>query len=306
MTTARSRPALRLAIASDVDLATAIDAFLSQPDLAPTTRAKYRQTLAIVEDELGDGALGRIPAHLTLVPPVNVRDDRLGEALAVLRKAAVATWPFTLSLGPPATFLPDGPTVYLAAGGAEVGVLRDRVFVDPLARSLTWPFVPHVTLADDADPDRIASALVALAGYRVEVTFSRVHLLREGPGRIWTPIADAGFAAPVVIGRGGLPVELSVTQAVDPDAARLGPAPLVVTARVEGAVAGYAEGWCRGRAAHMSRLVVADDARHLGIGRHLLAAFRSEAAELGVPVRHAPGATARGRVIYAKVGIDPV
>ena len=30
------------------------------------------------------------------------------------------------------------------------------------------------------------------------------------------------------------------------------------------------------------------------------------AAELGVPVRHAPGATARGRVIYAKVGIDPV
>jgi len=50
----RSRPALRVAIASDVDLATAIDAFLSQPDLAPTTRAKYRQTLTVVEDELGD------------------------------------------------------------------------------------------------------------------------------------------------------------------------------------------------------------------------------------------------------------
>jgi hypothetical protein len=38
--TARSRPALRLAAASAVDLAAAIDTFLSQPDLAPTTRAK--------------------------------------------------------------------------------------------------------------------------------------------------------------------------------------------------------------------------------------------------------------------------
>jgi len=37
-----------------VDLAAAIDAFLSQPDLAPTPRAKYRQTLTVVEDELGD------------------------------------------------------------------------------------------------------------------------------------------------------------------------------------------------------------------------------------------------------------
>jgi hypothetical protein len=43
-----------LSVASGVDLATAIDAFLSQPELAPTTRAKYRQTLMVVEDELGD------------------------------------------------------------------------------------------------------------------------------------------------------------------------------------------------------------------------------------------------------------
>ena len=54
MTTASSRPALRLAATSAVDLAAAIDAFLSQPDLAATTRVKYRQTLAVVEDELGD------------------------------------------------------------------------------------------------------------------------------------------------------------------------------------------------------------------------------------------------------------
>ena len=235
---------------------------------------------------LGDGALGRIPAHLTLVPPVNVREDRLGEARAVLRRAATATRPFTLSLGPPATFLPDNPTLHLAVSDdTVVRALRERVFVDPLARSLTWPFVPHVTLADEARPDRIEAALTALADYRVDVTFSRVHLLREGPGRIWAPIADAAFSPQVVIGRGGLPVELTVTEFVDPEAAALmrvdGTVHLVVTARSEGTVAGCVEGWCRDGKAHVSSLVVADGQLPLSVGRHLLAAFRSEAAERG-------------------------
>ena len=230
---------------------------------------------------LGDGTLGRMPAHLTLVPPVNVREDRLGEALAVLRRAAAATRPFTLTLGPPATFLPDNPTLYLRVAG-EVQALRDRVFVDPLARPLTWPFVPHVTLADEAQPDRIAAALEALAEYAVDVTFDRVHLLREGPGRAWAPIADAMFAPPAVIGRGGLPVEITVTETVDPEAQALADGfPLVVTARTDGVVAGYAEGWCRPPAAHLWALIVVKEHAYLGVGDHLVAAFRSAAAERG-------------------------
>ena len=54
MTAARSRPALHLTVSWGVDVAAAIDAFLSQPDLASTTRAKYRQTLMVLEDGLGD------------------------------------------------------------------------------------------------------------------------------------------------------------------------------------------------------------------------------------------------------------
>ena len=66
---------------------------------------------------VGDGALGRIPAHLTLVPPVNVREDRLDDAVAVLRRAAAAAAPFEVDLGPPATFLPINPVLYLALAG---------------------------------------------------------------------------------------------------------------------------------------------------------------------------------------------
>lgn len=238
---------------------------------------------------VGDGALGRIPAHLTLVPPVNVREDRLGQALAVLRQAAAATRPFTVTLGPPASFLPDNPTLHLAVGDdAPVRALRERVFVDPLARSLTWPFVPHVTLADEAPPDRIHAALVALGDYRVEARFTCVHLLREGPGRIWAPIADAPFAASAVVGRGGLPLELAVSQRLDPEAAALVRSePLVVTARAGGRVAGYAEGRCGPDGdAWLDTVVVDPEYEHLEVGRHLVAAFRSESAARGCALRY--------------------
>jgi 2'-5' RNA ligase len=145
---------------------------------------------------LGDGSLGRIPAHLTLVPPVNVREDDMPGALGVLRQAAAQTRPLDLRLGPATTFLPATPVVYLAVDGdvAALHALRGRVFHPPLERPLTLPFVPHVTLADDFDPNRIPAAVAALADYVVDVRFEAVHVLEEGRGRVWRPVADAPFS----------------------------------------------------------------------------------------------------------------
>jgi 2'-5' RNA ligase len=144
---------------------------------------------------LGDGALGRIPAHLTLVPPVNVADDDLPAAFDVLREAARETRPLNLRLGPATTFHPDTPVVYLAVGGDVDGLhgLRDRVFRSPLERTLSRAFVPHVTVADEIDPGRIPAAVAALADYVVDVTFDGVQLLEEGRGRVWRAIADTRF-----------------------------------------------------------------------------------------------------------------
>ena len=103
---------------------------------------------------LGDRTLGRVPAHITLVPPVNVKEADLGRALAVLRAgAAAAPRVLRLRLGAPTSFLPANPVLYLPVDGdlealAALAALRDRVMVPPLARPLAWPFVPHVTLAD--------------------------------------------------------------------------------------------------------------------------------------------------------------
>jgi len=247
----------------------------------------------------GDGTLGRVPPHCTLVSPVNVRADRMPDVLALLRSAAAATRPLRVRLGPPTTFLPDNPVLYLPLdeGGAEVRALRDRVFREPLARPHTWPYVPHVTVADEADPQRIAAAQVALSEYRTDVVFDRVHLLQEGPGRVWVPIADFGLRPPAVVGRGGLPVELWVSTVLDPAATEfswrewqvlgltelgspLPPERLAISARRDDEVAGVATGWARAGVAQLASLVVATGDRGQGIGSRLLASFESTAASM--------------------------
>jgi GNAT superfamily N-acetyltransferase len=148
--------------------------------------------------------------------------------------------------------------------------------------------VPHATLADEMDPARIPATLSTLAAYRAEVTIDRVHLLREGRGRVWRAVADAPFAPPAVIGRGGLPVEITETELVDPVAQLLlpgaaspdpdRPGTWALTARREGCVVGVAHGAVVGDRMEVEALVVAPPHRRQGIGGHLRAALVDLAA----------------------------
>ena len=237
---------------------------------------------------LGDGGLGRVAPHVTLVTPVNVPAASLGDALAVLRSAAATAAPLRLELGPATTFHPVTPVVFLAVGGDldDLESLRERVLRPPLARATSHPFVPHVTVADDMAPERIPAAVAALADYRTEVTVDRLHLLRETPGRIWRPTADVPFGAPAVVGRGGLPLELTTSRLVDPVTAAtlLAHARLdevgvgddterwAVTARRDGEPVGAACGVVVGDRLEVEVLVVAPEHRGQGVGRHLRAA----------------------------------
>ncbi len=222
----------------------------------------------------GDPALGRIQSHITLVPPVNVRQEDLPAALTRLRAAAAAArGPLELVLGPPSTFMPVNPVLYLEVGGPDLDAVhrvRDRAFAFPLERHLTWPFVPHVTVADGLAPDRIEAALVALADFTLPVTMDRAHLLQEGEQRIWHPLADCPLGPPDVVGRGGFELELTTSELLDPEAAAfftevadrradLGSPPYVV-ARHRWEVVGVAGA--------LSTVVAADHRNH-GVADHL-------------------------------------
>jgi 2'-5' RNA ligase len=248
---------------------------------------------------LGDRARRRIPPHLTLVPPVNVRDEHLPTALSVLRRAANNTRPLELTIGPPHSFLPDNPTIFLMVDGSgadALQALRDRVFVPPLERALTWPFVPHVTIAETFDDRRVDAAVEAIGSYRNDVVFDRIHLLREirthDHHRRWEPVADYPFRPRAVIGRGGLALELTISRLADPEAAAFERTewadplthdvpqlaePLVVVGRRDGRVVGVARGWRGAGITECTSVIVGTAHRGQGMARHLQLALGAEA-----------------------------
>lgn len=239
---------------------------------------------------LGDETTERIPAHLTLVPPVNLPESELPSALEVLRSAASTTAAFGGRLGPASTFWPSSPVVMLPCtdGAERVVSLRNSVFRPPLVRPLSWPYVPHVTLAPEVPTERIAGMVEAVGGFSCSVTFGSLHLLTQAKDLTWAPLASFDLVGtPLVIGRGGLELELVVGERPDPQAAAwaagagLAERPFSVSARRERAVVGIATGVTRGADATVSCLAVDRAVRRQGIGTHLLAAVGSLAAERG-------------------------
>ncbi|MGA3218788.1 MAG: 2'-5' RNA ligase family protein [Acidimicrobiales bacterium] len=275
---------------------------------------------------LGDRSLGRIAPHLTLVPPVNVRSEGLGDALAVLRKAASGqAGALELDLGPAGTFVPVNPVVFLDVSGPGLEALarlHRAVSAGPLLRAERWPWRPHVTLCDEAPVERAVAAAAVLAEYRAAVSFDRLVMLEEGDRR-WRPLADASLGPAAVVGRGGLELEITEGRLLGPDgramferqpegAAALGTMPagggiavppvagvtggqgvhqVVLTGRRDGGVVGvaaaWAEAWPGGRA-HV--LVLVDtQCRRQGTGRALLVGLEASLRRRGWAMERVQG-----------------
>lgn len=148
---------------------------------------------------LGDEALHRVPPHITLVPPINVREEDLPAAFDVLHEAAGRCPVLELIVGPVASFVPVNPVSYLAVSGAPAAMshlvgLRDALLTGPLERPEDWPFVPHVTVATGLPEERLAAGVLALSQFVVQVAFERVHVLAEEPDHVWKPVTDAPLA----------------------------------------------------------------------------------------------------------------
>jgi 2'-5' RNA ligase len=251
---------------------------------------------------LGDTALGAVPPHVTLVPPFNVRAEDLGAALQVIRRAANdQTGPIAVELGPVTTFMPASPVVYLAVGGSDLdrlARLRQAVVAGPMLRPDHWPWVPHVTLTDDAPADRIEAALAALFSYRAATVFDRVVLLEEREHR-WQPLADACLGRAAVVGRGGLELEIVEGRVLGPDVMAMAggaeaaflaaldtvPAPstVVLTGRRLGEVVGVATAWQDGEVGGTVEVcvLVEESSRRQGVGRALLHALHASVQQLG-------------------------
>lgn len=251
----------------------------------------------------------RIVPHVTLVPPFNTRDDSLSELRGVLRSVASATRPFDLRLGPAASFAPKNATLHLAVGGdaeslAELRALRERVRTGPMGRPDRHPFVPHLTLRRGVD-DTVAHVAADVMSGHLEWTADRVHLLEQvhdGAVTVWRPLAEEPFGGPVVVGRGGVELHLrtiTIAEERDPDGVRVDPVDdphpgrrLVVVAEPPGApgrIIGRAHGRIGASTARLDRLEVLPHERGVGVARHVVARWCTDAASVGVDVVVADG-----------------
>ena len=263
---------------------------------------------------LGGAELGRIPPHVTLVAPVNVRAGEVDEVATAVAGLAARSRPFSVTLGPPATFAPDRGVLLLRVGGGdeELGALHGAASVGPLAwppTRPTRPFVPHVTLASRMPPEQLTAGERLLAGYVRPATLTAVHLLEQvadAPGRPWRTRLSALLGGRSVVGRGGIELDVTVSDALATDEtawaattwddvarAAYGPswrrdAPFAVVARERGGdrsrsgpVVGVATGEIRGATCFLERLVVDPSRRGEGIGSHLLRHVEKLAAERG-------------------------
>lgn len=261
--------------------------------MALLVRGELAAQLDGVRRACGDPAVDQVAPHVTVIPPINVAEGDLPAAGELLERVAVQQ-PAALEvlLGPAATFQPASPVCYFAVTGDDAPLIEQlhrSLRTGPLERPDVWPFVPHLTIAVDVDAPRAAAICQALDRWQVPVRFGAVHLLEErrAEGRPvrWEPIAEAAFGAPVVVGRGGIEVELRVLSVAPP---AWTDDDWVIVARVGGIDVGVA----RGRSHRLDELVVDEAHRGLGIGGRLLRAVEDHMRSRGGERATASGALA--------------
>ena len=128
-----------------------------------------------VREAAGDPLAAVVPPHITLLPPTAV------------------------DVG---TFRPVSPVVYLGlrSGAEECNLLQMRVRDrrGPLARSLSFPFHPHVTLAHEVCEDGLDTAARKGADLTMDFTVTKLHLYRHrsrpaGHGDSQCPASEEGW-----------------------------------------------------------------------------------------------------------------
>ena len=143
----------------------------------------YAAQVRAVREAAGDPLAEVVPPHITLLPPTAVDVDSLDEVMRHLRDVAAGTSPFEVRLDEVGTFRPVSPVVYLGlrSGAEECDRLQMRVRHrrGPLARSLSFPFHPHVTLAHDIAEDGLETAARKGADLTMDFTVTKLHLYRH-------------------------------------------------------------------------------------------------------------------------------
>jgi 2'-5' RNA ligase len=144
----------------------------------------------------GDPQGATIPTHITLVPPVEVDEDRLGDVERHLEAVASRALPYRVHLRGSGTFRPISPVVFvnLVEGISPTEQLAKACRRGPLEVRLDFPYHPHVTVAHVDDDERLDRAFEELATFDCAFTVSAFHLYVHEPDLGWKATRDYPLA----------------------------------------------------------------------------------------------------------------
>jgi 2'-5' RNA ligase len=146
---------------------------------------------------LGDRTAGRIPTHVTLMPPFEMGEDDLPDLERHLLAASEVNQAFRIHLRGTGTFRPVSPVVFvtLAEGISACEQLARSVRRGPLRVDQQYPYHPHVTVAHHLPDDVLDRAFDEMADFDCTFTADRFSLYVHEKETGWAPTRHFALTA---------------------------------------------------------------------------------------------------------------
>jgi 2'-5' RNA ligase len=158
----------------------------------------WAQLLVDWRAKVGDSQAGLVPPHVTLLPPTAVPAADRPAIAAHLAEVALAHPPFDMHLSGTGTFRPVSDVVFVAVarGIGNCELIANDVRSGPLARSLSFPYHPHVTVAHDVPDDMLELAYSGLADLSAEFRVTHFTEFEQMADGTWTVAREYPLTGP--------------------------------------------------------------------------------------------------------------
>ncbi|WP_346620058.1 2'-5' RNA ligase family protein [Blastococcus montanus] len=148
----------------------------------------WAQLLVDWRTKVGDPQARLVPPHVTLLPPTEVPVSDRPAITDHLAAVAAGHPPFDMHLAGTGTFTPVSDVVFVAVarGIGNCEMLAHDVRQGPLARSLSFPYHPHVTVAHDVPSDMLELAYCGLQELSAEFRVEHFTEFEQTAGGAWS------------------------------------------------------------------------------------------------------------------------
>jgi 2'-5' RNA ligase len=148
--------------------------------------------------KVGDPQASLVPPHVTLLPPTEVATVDRPAITAHLTDVARGHAPFDMHLSGTGTFSPVSEVVFVAVarGIGNCELIANDVRCGPLARALSYPYHPHVTVAHDVPADMLDLAYCGLADLSAEFRVGHITEYEQTPDGAWAVSREYPLTGP--------------------------------------------------------------------------------------------------------------